>query len=342
MSTPPDIAFHRFFRNTLSPALRKLYKGKLDLDTISQPPGLREMLVAFQEGFQILSGSADQAGYVPHPPVHFDYVESDVPNALAFRTQDFSFVGITLPLILELLHSCVLMSQSAEVGVILAAIPGPNKSSRIVELLHTLQLSFVFAHEYTHIVHGHALEATPETMFAEEIANSGKGSIELQAYEVDADMHAAFLVLNDLLNGPRRALAVERYGLAVRPFYFLQPQSELEDLTLFGAFILALGGFFFLRVPSALDKVSVYNLTHPPPLVRMDFAMQIGTTVAVHNRAHIASKMSPKAARMFMAVTAKALHGSSGKVNWDEQNAFFMSAEGRSYLAKLTDCVKTK
>jgi hypothetical protein len=332
MPTPPEIVFDRFLRTRLLRAQREIYKGKLDLETISDPPGLREMLVAFQEGFQTLSNSPKQAEYVPHPPVHFDYIEATVPNALAFRTEEFSFVGLTLPLVLDLLQSCVLLSRSEEVGVILAAIPGPNKPARIIELLHNIQLSFVFAHEYTHIAHGHTLEATPESMFVDEIENGGEGNLELQAQEVDADMHAAFLVLNDLLNGPRRSLTVQRFGLKERPFHFRQPQSELEDLTLFGAFVLALGGYFYLRVPSVLDNVSVYNSTHPPPVVRMAFAMQIATTLAIQNRDHIASKMTPasemtpaRSQMMFMGVTAKALHGSRGTINWDEQNAFLRS-----------------
>jgi len=341
MPTPPEIVFDRFLRNTLPPAQRQIYKGKLDLDTVSHLPGMREMLVGFQEGFQqTLCDSPEQAEYVPHPPIHFDYIEATVPNALAFLTEDFSFVGVTLPLILELLHSCVLLSRSEDVGTLLAAIPGPDKPRRIIELLHSIQLSFVFAHEYTHIVHGHTLPATPESMFADEIKNGGEGNIELQAQEVDADGYASFLVLNDLLNGPRRALIVQRFGLEERPFHFRQPQSELEDLTLFGAFVLALGGYFYLRVPDVLDNVSVYNLTHPPQAVRMVFAMRVAMAVATQNREHIASKMTPEKAEMFMGVTAKALHGSGGTVSWDDQNAFYRSEQGQNYTARLTECVK--
>src|ERR1700688_3942728 len=101
MRTPPEIAFDLFLQNRLSPAQRQIYKGKLDLDTISHPPGLREMLVAFQEGFQqMLRDSPERAEHVDHPPIDFDYIEATVPNALAFHADDFSFVGVTLPLIL--------------------------------------------------------------------------------------------------------------------------------------------------------------------------------------------------------------------------------------------------
>src|ERR1700688_1233377 len=287
----------------------------------------------------MLRDSPERAEHVAHPPIDFDYIEATVPNALAFHADDFSFVGVTLPLILDLLHSCVLLSRSEEVGMILSAIPGPDKPMRIIDLLHSIQLSFVFAHEYTHIVHGHALPATPESMFADEIGNGGEGNIELQAEEVDADGYAAFLVLNDLLNGPRRSSTVQRFGLEERPFHFRQTQSELEDLTLFGAFVLALGGYFYLRVPRVLDSVSVLSLDHTPPVLRMTFAMRIATALAVHNREHIASKMTPDRQQMFMGVIAKALHGSNGTINWDEQNAFLRSEQGQNYIEKLTECV---
>jgi hypothetical protein len=342
MPTPPEVAFDRFLRNTLSPSQRQIYKGKLDLDTISHPPGMREMLVAFQEGFlQMLRDTPERADHVAHPPIYFDYIDAAVPNALAFRDEDFSYVGITLPLILELFDSCVLLSRSEEVQRILAAIPGPDKPNRIIDLLYRIQLSFVFAHEYTHIVHGHALSATPESMFADEIENGGEGNIELQAQEVDADGDAAIFVLNDLLNGPRRSWTVQRLGLGERASRFRGPQSELEDLTLFAAFVLALGGYFYLRAPRALDEVSVLCFTHPPPIMRMTFAMRIATAFAVRNREHIASRMTSDSQQQLMGAVARALHGPQGPINWDDQNAFWRSEHGQNYEAQLIERVTT-
>jgi hypothetical protein len=127
MPAPPEVIFDRFLRSNPSPSQRQIYKGKLDLDTVTGPPGMREMLVSFQKGFQqMMHESPEPPGHVPHPPLHFDYIDSMVPNAIAFITEEYSFVGITLPLILELLQSCVRLSQSQEVGTILAAIPGPD------------------------------------------------------------------------------------------------------------------------------------------------------------------------------------------------------------------------
>jgi hypothetical protein len=340
MATPPEVVFDRYLRNDLPLAERQSYKNKLDLDTVSHP-GIREMLGGFQEGFQeALRDRPEQPDYVPHPPVHFDYIEATVPNALAFFADQFSFVGVTLPLILKLWQTCVLLSRSKFVDALLGAIPEPDKPERIVELCHTIQLSFVFCHEYTHIVHGHILPAKPQSAFADEIGDDGKGNIEIQAQEVDADGHATFLVLNDLLNGPRRPLTVKMLGLEERASHFRETQSELEDLTIFAAFVLAVGAYFYLRVPVAVDEVSVYKLTHPPQAVRMNYVMHIAMALAKHNREHIASKMTRDRYQMFMGVIATALHGPKGTGNWDAQNAFLLSKQGEKYMAKLDECFK--
>lgn len=39
-------------------------------------------------------------------PFHFDYIESTVPNARAFRYRGYSFIGITIPLVYALWNSC--------------------------------------------------------------------------------------------------------------------------------------------------------------------------------------------------------------------------------------------
>jgi hypothetical protein len=341
MHTPPEVVFNRFLRNKLPPNERRFYKGKLDLDAISDP-GVREMLVGFQEGFlEALRSRPEQPEYVPHSPIHFDYVESTVSNALAFRTDGFSFVGVTLPLIVELMLTCGLLSRSAPVGALLGAIPQPDKPQRIAELCRTIQLSFVFSHEYTHIVHGHIPPANPESMFADEIENDGKGNIQLQAQEVDADGYATFLVLNDLLNGPRRSLTVKLLGLEERAVHFRETQPELEDLTLFAAFVLAIGAYFSLRLPVTPDDVSVYSLTHPPQAVRMSYVMQIATTLAKHNRDHIASRMTSGRYQTFMGVIADALHGPTGTSNWKAQNAFLLSEQGVKYMATLNEGFKS-
>jgi hypothetical protein len=39
--------------------------------------------------------------HVPHPPFYFDYVETNVPNAITFRSEQYSFIHRVLDVILE-------------------------------------------------------------------------------------------------------------------------------------------------------------------------------------------------------------------------------------------------
>jgi hypothetical protein len=333
MNNAADI-FDHFFRNELSPDDRQLYKGRLDLNTISQP-GLREMLINVQEAFQqTVQDLPEIAGHVAHPPFHFDYIDSTIPNALAFLYKDFAFVGVTLSLVVELFETCVQLSRAEKVGILLGTVPAPEKQHRILKLCHDIQLSFVFAHEYTHIVHGHMLPAKPDSAFADEVGAGDEGSIELQAHEIDADAYATFLVVNGLLDGPGRPQAIDLLNIGSLP-------EAGQDLTIFGAFVLAVGAFFYLRVPDALDEVGVYALTHPPFPVRMDNVMRMAITAVKRNREHIAARMTLPRFNGFMQAIALAIHGEKGISNWDVQVAFLQSDAGIRYVNKLTECFRS-
>jgi hypothetical protein len=50
--------------------------------------------------------------------------------------------------------------------------------------------------------------------------------------------------------------------------------------------------------------------------------------------------MTPKNIQMFMEVIAKALHGTAGTIDWNQQTSFLRSPDGQNYLAKLTNTFK--
>lgn len=89
MSVPPEVVFHRFFQ-TLSPAERAKYRGKHDLSGL--PPTVEPFLMRVQETFNEALGREKQnvPEHVDHPPFHVDYVDSDIPNAFAFRYKGYS------------------------------------------------------------------------------------------------------------------------------------------------------------------------------------------------------------------------------------------------------------
>jgi hypothetical protein len=100
MSTPPEVLFHRYFqRPEISPTDRQAYKGKKDLDALH--PTFRPLLASIQEALNeaLRNEKKNVAEHVSHPPFYFDYVDSIVANALAFRFESWSFIGITMPLV---------------------------------------------------------------------------------------------------------------------------------------------------------------------------------------------------------------------------------------------------
>ena len=334
MSIPPEVEFDRFLRNELRAEDRHLYKGKQDLDALSQPQ-LRTLLASIQDALnQALSNEKqDIPEHVPHPPFHFDYVESSVSNAVTFRSKEHSFIGITIPLVYALWEMGVELSGSKEVATILGTVATPEAQEQILGLLFPTQLSFVVSHEYTHIVHGHVLPTEPDSTFPNEILDTGGGNLALQAHEVDADGYAVYHVLEDLLNGTRRSQAVGLLNLEEKP-------ATIQDETLLSSFVIAVGAFLYIRPPIPLDNIGIYKLMHPPQAARMNYIMHYATTWAKQNRPHLAVWMTNDKFQMLMCAVATATWGLNGGHNWQAQATFLRSEEGSTYLKKLDESVK--
>ena len=327
MPTPPEVLFDRYIRNYLPLAMRESYKGRLDLDIdlLSKYPEMRDILVAAQEAFQLkLRDTPERPGEVPYQPIHLDFIDSADVNAMAFRYEGFSFIGITFGLVVNLLKTCIQLADSEYVSKgFLAGISEPAKRMHIVRLCQSIQLNFVIWHEFTHIIHGHV-----DPSFGDEIGNETQGSIECQAQEVDADSYATWVILNGMLQDPSRQQSANFFGLQSAP-------RELQDLTFFAAFVLSVGSYFYLRPPAIMHEVDVYNRSHPPQVARMHFVMDMAARLTA-DRQHIVSRMNLDRFRAFMGTIATAIHGAEGLGNWDAQNAFFQSEKGIKYLETLT------
>ncbi len=92
MGVPPEVLFHRYFQNPARhPDNRRAYRGKQDLDTLPQPLAafLSDVQNALNEALR--NEKQNVLEHVNHPPFHFDYIDSDVSNALAFGVPDYSF-----------------------------------------------------------------------------------------------------------------------------------------------------------------------------------------------------------------------------------------------------------
>src|ERR1700730_14406195 len=120
MAIPPEVIFHRFFQSKeISPVDRQDYRGKQDLDVL--PPAVRSLLSRVQETLNeaLHNEKKNVPEHVDHPPFHFDFVDSSVPNAVAFRFEGFSFIGITIALVHILWDACVRLSKWEGIATVL-------------------------------------------------------------------------------------------------------------------------------------------------------------------------------------------------------------------------------
>jgi hypothetical protein len=93
MAVPPEVVFSRYFQKHFPyiPPVRaedpdlRLYKGRDDLS--GRPPSFQETLRRIQEDFNqaLRNGKRTVPEHVDDQPFQFDYVDSGVKNAIAFR-----------------------------------------------------------------------------------------------------------------------------------------------------------------------------------------------------------------------------------------------------------------
>jgi hypothetical protein len=109
---PPEVLFDRFFQSRfpfVPPVVpgnpdTRVYKGRDDL--MSLPGPLQEALRNIQTDFKRALQHANERQEIQSGQFHFDYIKSDFQNALAFRYRDHSFIGMTIPLLLQFDATC--------------------------------------------------------------------------------------------------------------------------------------------------------------------------------------------------------------------------------------------
>src|ERR1700752_2975496 len=148
MAAPPEVLFDRFFQRHYprqtpvrpEDSDPRSYKGKQDLNAL-RDPSARSLLAALQEAFNegLRNEKQNVPEHVKHPPFHFDYVDSNIPNALAFQYEDYSFIGITFALIHSLWSVCVRLNRSDVIHALLGVrLPVPEYEALHVVLFRVL------------------------------------------------------------------------------------------------------------------------------------------------------------------------------------------------------------
>src|SRR5690349_10481227 len=83
------------------------YRGIADLEDLRErDPGRGPQIdqpIEIRESFNAALAVEGQniIGDAPHAPFYLDYLDSDISNALAFKDANHSFIGITLPLVID-------------------------------------------------------------------------------------------------------------------------------------------------------------------------------------------------------------------------------------------------
>jgi hypothetical protein len=165
MATSPDILLHRFFQTLTSPKDRQNHRGKHDLSGID--PSFQELLLAVQvvinSNFQ--NEKPGVASHVEHPPFHFDYIDSTIENAVAFRYEGYSFIGLTIRLFFRFWDISDHLGNSPLMAELIAIEPEVACSGVLRVVLFRTLYSFVVAHEFTHHVHGHVVTRESDGSF---------------------------------------------------------------------------------------------------------------------------------------------------------------------------------
>jgi hypothetical protein len=336
MPTPPEVLFDRYFRSDACHRdNRRHYKGKQNLSNLS--PQLASFLTAIQAALNESLNNEKQNvhGHVEHPPFHFDYVISAVPNAIAFTFADVSFIGITMPLINTLWDACVELSKSVGVGALLDMPETPEREEAILTVMFQTQLIFVVLHEWTHHVHGHCSRYAGSEFFNEVVSSDTAGNLEEQALEMDADSYAVYYVLAHLITGPRREQATSLLNCKHVP-------ASVQDEILFFSFLMAIGAFLYALSPTPVDLSKVYTRTHPLPATRMAWIVgHAKSWCGQNNRSELAANMMRERYQALMVLVARAIAGMTVEPDWSEQTAFLKSEAGSKYFKQLEALFRT-
>lgn len=328
---PPAVRFDRYFRQ------RRVcgYLGKKNLGT------LRPELAAFLEEVQSALNDAlrdenrQMPGHVDHPPFYFDYIDAHEPNALAFRDADYSFIGLTMPLVYLLWDACVELSKSAGVGALLEIAPIPEREEAILTVMFQNQLIFLVAHEYTHHVHGHLSDhVLGSNLFDEVVVSDDNGDLAAQAFEMDADGYSVYLALSHLMNGPRREQAISLLRCE-------HAHPDSQDTLFFLSFSMAIGAMLLVTSPPSVDFRKCRTRTHPFPAARMDWIMHHATNWCQENgKSHVVTT-AKETFQALMAIVERAILQMKPAHDWREQTAFLKSVIGSQYRRELLARVRS-
>lgn len=293
----------------------------------------RSLLIRLRETLNaaLLTESANASDGVPNPPLHFDYVDANEQNAIAFQHDNCAFILVTLPMMALVRQTAQSLGSSAAIAHILGIAPlNAQISDRLAEALFSIQLSFLVSHEYTHHAHEHVKPASgAELAIQKEISGEESGRLAQQAQEAAADSYAVYMVLANLFEGDGRPSA----ALALSS----KSNSSPTDEDLLALFHFATGGFFCAFPQAAISSATVYSRSHPPEDVRMNYVIHSMNSWCNQSRPALETWMNLARYQAHMRAVVEAVRGAVGRPGWNAQLTFLLSAPGKEYLKHLEE-----
>lgn len=305
------------------------YLGTLDIERVGSP-SFRSFLYLIRDLMnEALRSKGPTLGGVEHPPFHFDFVdvERSITNAHAFQYAGLSFIVVTFPMVELIWDSSHLLSRSPAVLELLSLGPEVNRDA-VQGLLFQIQLDFLVSHEVTHHIHGHVLEHNPgETDVWSEFSNHTSGNLQSQAQELDGDAYAEFIVLTHLLREERRSTALAQCGR-------VELQGLNGDELLLTCFFLSVFAFFVSFWRGPIDTASLHDLQHPPPAIRIGYAIEAAKLWCSRNGSVPQSWFNDARFRNLFGTVAETF-GEAAKEARETDIVFLDSAEGAEYNSRL-------
>jgi hypothetical protein len=305
-----------------------LYTGIADIEEMRgslAPDEIVDRLIEIRQLYNDALAVEGQTvtGHAPHKPFYLDYIYSNVSNALAIPDDNYSFIGVTLPLVADVTNLAAFLAESEEV----VAEIGVTDGSHLNSLLFFQLLGFIVTHEYTHFVHGHLYGAFG---FEEMTATRRTGNLARQAREADADGYAAYFTLGYWLMSGRHA-AVEMLGMQDVP-------PATQDAIIFSCFLAAQAAYTFLREPDVLDTHRVYHVnTHPPQSVRLHLMSRFALKFIAEFRPALQEWLTQARYQAMMDAVSRVVWAGrpAQAAGWRAQGEFLSTPEGRAYRDAL-------
>lgn len=325
-SEMPEIIFHRALIGSGSPYPR----GKQNIDFL---PEYKRQL--FQDTYDLINVKFQQQGERLGRKLHFDFIDSDNSNALAFRAHDFAMVGATRGLVDHLvLFSGRLSGKSRFViacGLENSAVLGSDK---FAVLLFSLTLQFLASHELGHHLHGHVdFGAASGTPFFHEFidATAAQNNIDLQAMEIDADAYAVALQLSNMFQEQKADIA-RGLGISV---------SEVPNRTILALFLATVICFLHSNPQTKYPGDSIHSLRHPPRVIRLNYIIGNIQRWCSENLPELGRWPEQKEFQNIAQIVVESSGVAAKGMSWSEEDRFIISELGKRHIKNLDTALTT-